>query len=74
MDPKLFVFAAGVHDSSIADVIPVEEVITGGWTPGSEDTSKDWAIAILTRPANANVVPMAFQSYVPGAVTAASSN
>ena len=74
MDAKLFVFVAGVHDSAYADVIPVEEVITGGWAPGAEETSKDWAIAILTRPASSDIAPIAVRSYDLKAVTAAWRN
>ena len=74
MDPTQFVFVAGVHDESFIDAIPVEAVITGGWAPGSEETAKDWVIAILARPASASIVPMAFKSYKPEAAVAAWSN
>jgi protease YdgD len=71
MDATRFVFVAGVHDSAYADRVPVEEVITGGWAPGAEDPSRDWAIAILERPASSDIVPIAFKSYDPKAAMAA---
>jgi protease YdgD len=74
MEATRFVFVAGVHDSTFVDSIPVEKVITGGWAPGEEQTSKDWAIAILARPASSDIVPIAFRSYDPKAVTAAWRN
>ena len=74
MDAKSFVFVAGVHDNSFADTIAVEEVITGGWEPGSDETAKDWAIAILARPASAYIVPVALRPYALKDVTAAWAN
>lgn len=74
MDAKSFVFVAGVHDDSFADMIPVAEVITGGWEPGSEATAKDWAIAILARPASADIVPVALRPYALAEITAAWTN
>jgi protease YdgD len=58
-----FVFIAGVHDEAHADAVPVAEVITGGWTPGSADIAKDWAIAILARPVRADITPFRFMAY-----------
>jgi len=74
MDAKHFVFVAGVHNGAYADVIPVEEVIAGGWTPGAPETSKDWVIAILKRPARSDIVPIGVRSYNPEAVIAAWRN
>jgi protease YdgD len=70
MDATRFVFVAGVNDSTFVDSIPVEEVIAGGWAPGAEDPAKDWAIAILARPASSEIVPIAFSAYSPKTVAA----
>jgi len=74
LDATRFVFVAGVHDTFFADVIPVEEVVTGGWVPGSDDTAKDWLIAILKRPASPDILPMAFRPYRQDEVIAAWSD
>lgn len=71
MDPKRFVFVAGLHDNAYADIIPVEDVVMGGWAPGSNDTSKDWLIVVLKRPASAEITPIPIRPYKPEEVAAA---
>lgn len=74
VDATQMVFIAGLHDDSSLDVVGVQEVITGGWTPERDLPEQDWMIAVLTRPVAATITPLAFVADAPLAVLASWGN
>ena len=70
MDTRHLVFVAALHDEFSLDVVPVQELITGGWSPGQADISKDWMIAVLKRPVASVITPFAFTAGLPHDVIA----
>lgn len=74
LDPRQLVFVAGLHDEISLDVVGVQEVITGDWTPNSKLPDKDWMIVILSRPVATTITPLAFVADSPQAVLASWGN
>lgn len=72
--PKQLVFVAGLHDEISLDVVGVQEVITGDWSPDSKLPDQDWMIAVLTRPVAATITPLAFVADPPQTVLASWGN
>ena len=70
VDPRQLVFVAGLHDAISLDVVGVQEVITGDWSPDSKLPDQDWMIAVLTRPVAATITPLAFVADSPQTVLA----
>ncbi|CAN0080240.1 unnamed protein product, partial [Phaeothamnion confervicola] len=70
VDPKQMVFVAGLHDEVSLDVVGIQEVITGDWSPDSELPDQDWMIAVLTRTVAANITPLTFEADSPQTVLA----